>query len=117
MNPGTSGTTTIEALVALTVLVAGVLGAAGTTAHSLRTAHRADQTARAVRLVGDVMTRLQTRVGGCDGASGIVANPTGESAHWWLQPERGGAVLFIEVSYASVSRQYRDSLWSFVRCD
>lgn len=104
---------------ALTILTAGVLGAAGTVAQSLRAAHRADQTARAVRLVGDVMVRLSAQIaagGGCGSGSGTLTNPTGESASWTLSPQRGGAQVLIEISYVPVSRQYRDSIWSFLRC-
>lgn len=121
MNRGVSGTTTVEALVALTILTAGILGAAGTVAMSLRAAHRGDQTARGVRLSGEVMARIRSRIAGTGGACGSLApgtleSPGGVSVRWSLQPERGGQVVLMEISYPPAGARSQDSLWSFVQC-
>ena len=121
MNRAESGITTVEALVALTMLAAGILGAAGTVATSLRAAHRGDQTSRGVRLSGDAMARIRAGIAGAGGAcgfpaSGTLESPTGVSVRWSVQPERGGRTVLMEISYPPAGARSPDSLWSFVQC-
>jgi hypothetical protein len=121
MHTATSGTTTIEALIALTVLSAGVLGAAGTVALSLRASLDGDEAARAARLARDAVTDIHARLdaagGGCAAAlSGTVEGTRGQGARWSLLPAPRGRRILIEISYATAVTQRRDSFWSFVRC-
>ena len=121
MKADLAGTITVEALVALTILAAGVLGAAGTAAMSLRAVRRGDQTARAARLSAEVMAELRGRIAGANGecsavASGTRTNTTGESVRWSLHPEGGGRAVLLEITFTPVPGRSRDSLWSFVRC-
>jgi hypothetical protein len=113
--------TTVEALVALTMLTAGILGAAGTVATGIRTAHRGDQTSRGVRLSGDVMARIHAGIAGAGGACGSLAPGTleslvGPSVRWSVQPQRGGRMVLMAISYPPAGARSQDSLWSFVRC-
>jgi hypothetical protein len=121
MHTATAGTTTIEALIALTVLSAGVLGAAGTVALSLRASRDGDEAAQAAWLAGYAMTEIHARLdaagGRCDAAlSGTLEGTGGRSVRWSLQPLPRGRQILIEISYSTVRAQRRDSLWSFVRC-
>jgi hypothetical protein len=121
MHRAVSGTTTIEALVALTMLATGILGAAGTVAAGLRAAHRGDQTSRGVRLSGEAMARIRAGIAFAGGACGFPApgtleSPTGVSVRWSVQPERGGRAVLLEISYLPAGARSQDSLWSFVQC-
>jgi hypothetical protein len=121
VNRNLSGTTTIEGLVALTILTAGILGAVGTVAINLRAAHHSDLTSRGVRLAGEVMARIRSgidRAGGvCASLSaGTLESTAGVSVRWSLLPERGGRAVLMEISYPSAGGRSQDSLWSFVRC-
>lgn len=111
----------MEGLVALTMLAAGILGAAGTVAAGLQAAYRADQTSRGVRLSGEAMARIRAGITGAGGAcgfpaSGTLESPTGESVRWAAQPERGGRTVLMEISYPPAGARSLDSLWSFVQC-
>jgi Tfp pilus assembly protein PilV len=121
MTHRTSGTSTIEVLVSLTILAIGMLGAAGTVAASLRSAHRADQTTRAVRLVGEVMVQVRSRLASAGGACGSIAAGMvnglgGLSATWATRPARRGRAILIAIRYPAATARQEDSLWSFVQC-
>jgi type II secretory pathway component PulJ len=120
MLPDDRGTSTVEALVALTLFALVGLSAAASAALSLRAATEGSHAARAARLataIAQDLGRLSRTHGGCRSlVPGRTSAPSGESARWWFEPALGGAAVHIEVSYQTVRRQHSDSLWSFVRC-
>ncbi len=106
------GSSTVEALVALTLFTLVALSTAASAAVSLRAATDGSHAARAARLATKIAQQL-----GCESlAPGQEWVTSGESARWWFEPAPGGAVVHIEVSYPTARRQHSDSLWSFVRC-
>lgn len=121
MSHHNRGVSTVECLVALTMLAVGALGAAGMSAYALRTVVEGNRAARAARLLAAQTGRLRLGVrqsgGSCLALSGgLVSGSDGEQVQWLVGPSLGGRDLNFLVTFPTVRGQHIDTATGFVAC-
>jgi hypothetical protein len=120
MRRGRSGTTSIEALVALAVFSIGILGATATMAagvralglgrHTNRLAWRARSIAGMIKAQNATDRRCAVLTGGVDSL------PGGAAVHWSLLPAAGGMYLLLVTSLPPPTLGPGDTAWVFLPC-
>ena len=113
------GTSSIEALLAVTVFGIVALAAAGLATLSLRTAAAAARASRAARLATGIADSLGGDSGpdrACDRFFAGQSVEPGVTAQWSFHPVAHGFDVLIETSYRTITGTHADSSWSFVRC-
>ncbi|HTS89812.1 MAG TPA: hypothetical protein VMG41_15065 [Gemmatimonadales bacterium] len=116
------GFSTVECLVAVTLVSVGVLGALGTLSAAIRLGHRGDHAAAGARLLVETMGRLQADLGRANGrcaplaGDGAVWAGSGERVDWSLVPVAGGLTVRLTLAYPTESREVSDTSWSFLPC-
>jgi hypothetical protein len=120
MARGRSGTTSIEALVALAVFSVGILGATATMAASLRTLDLGRHTNRLSWRTRSIAGTLQAR-NAADGRCAALAGggdslPGGAAVRWSLLPAAGGMHLLLLASLPPPAMGPGDTAWVFLPC-
>lgn len=114
-----AGFSTIEGLIAITLLGIGTLAAASGADLGIRAVAAGAAAARAARLAEAIAADIRGRhhsPGECtaDGGDTTIAN--GVAASWRVTPDSTGVAVLITVRFRSLLAQQAESLWSFVRC-
>ena len=116
------GFSTVECLIALTLVSVGLLGALGTFSAAIRLGHRGDHAAAGARLLVDAMGRLRAGLERANGrcaplaGDGVVWAASGERVDWSLDPVAGGLTVRLTLAYPTESREVSDTSWSFLPC-
>ncbi len=121
MRVNNHGVSTIECLVALTLLAIAALGNAASLVYSLRTLGEGNRTVRAARLLSAQTGRLRLVVrlagGSCTPlTSGQISGSLGEQVAWQVGAAPGGRSLTYIVSFSTVRGQYTDTTSGFLAC-
>jgi hypothetical protein len=121
MRADQRGVSTVECLVALTLLTIAALGNAASSVYALRTIGEGNRTVRAARLLSAQTGQLRLAVrlagGSCQPlTSGQIWGSHGESLAWQAGPVPGGRVLTYIISFPTVRGQYTDTTLGFLAC-
>jgi hypothetical protein len=117
----TRGLSTIECLIAITILSIGALGNVAASAYALRTVREGNRAVRAARLLSTHTGRLRQLVrqagGSCSAlTAGRISGTHGEQLSWSVGPGTGGAGLTFVVSFPTVRGQRADTAYGFLQC-
>lgn len=115
------GVSTVECLVALTLLAIAALGNAASSVYALRTIGEGNRTVRAARLLSAQTGRLRLAVrlagGSCQPLTGgLIPGSHGEQLAWAAGPVPGGRSITYVVSFPTVRGQYTDTTFGFLAC-
>lgn len=121
MRADRRGVSTVECLVALTILTIAALGNAASSVYAVRTIGEGNRTVRAARLLSAQTGRLRLAVrlagGSCQPLTGgLIPGSHGEQLVWQAGPVPGGQVLTYVVSFPTVRGQYVDTTFGFLAC-
>jgi len=121
MSTHNQGFSTVECLVALTVLAIAALGNLASSAYALRTIREGSRAVRAARLLSAQTDRLRLSVRQAGGrclplTAGQLVGGHGEQLTWTASPVPGGRGLTLVVSFPTVRGQHADTTAGFVAC-
>lgn len=121
MRANCRGVSTVECLVALTLLSIAALGNAASFLYALRAIGEGSRTVRAARLLSAQTGRLRLAVrlagGSCQPLTGgLIPGSHGEQLVWLASPVHGGRALTYIVSFPTVRGQYTDTTYGFLAC-
>ena len=114
------GFTTVEGMIALTLLSLAALGAGGAMARSARVLGLANREAAAARTTEQVIEQLRTTLGAAGGRCGAIGSGssiTGQTGVSWSPlPVTAGIDLLVIARHPGFQRPRSDTLWLFLPC-
>ncbi len=115
------GVSTVECLVALTLLAIAALGNAATSVYALRAIREGNRAIRAARLLSAQTGQLRLAVrlagGSCQPlASSQMSGGLGAQLAWQVSPAPGGRNITYVVSFSTVRGQHTDTTAGFLAC-